>query len=62
MKMTDKNAISTDWQNVGNDMRYAMGLQQRQPVRCVGALTAFLDGVRSLNPFGEMAKDICKHR
>jgi len=60
--MTDKKALATDWENIGNDMRYAMGLRHSQLVPKTSALATFFDGIRSLNPFGTMAKDRYNHR
>lgn len=60
--MTNKNAIATDWKNIGNDMRVAMGIKSPNVVSPIGSWRAFLMGVQTLNPFGIMSENKNKHR
>ena len=56
--MTIRQALMEDWKMVGNDMRVAMGLVTRcvdmDAVR-INNRRAFIDGVLSINPFGNCA-------
>lgn len=56
--MSDKQALMNDWKMVGDDMRVAMGLvMQRVDMDAIqlNDRRAFIDGVLSINPFGNCA-------
>ncbi len=59
--LTDKESLAQDWQNVGDDLRVAMGLKVRKMPN-IKHCESFLDGIRTLNPFGSMIDNIYKHR
>lgn len=59
--MSDEEALRQDWKKIGDDVRIVLGLKKPKKVE-QDNLGAFLDGIRTLNPFGSMFNDICKSR
>ncbi|MBO7645240.1 MAG: hypothetical protein J6S57_02980 [Alphaproteobacteria bacterium] len=60
--MTDRDAIAQDWNAVGDDIRVASGIKRHQTLYCGGFFNNFLDGVRTLNPFGSAQYNKNKNR
>lgn len=54
--MTDKDAITQDWKAVSSDI-YAAFNGKPAKIPTVNIFSAFLNGIRTLNPFGAISEN-----
>ena len=56
-RMSDKKAITNDWRKVGDDMRVAFGMKKSGLSFSLDAMTATMQGIRTINVCGTRIKN-----
>ena len=59
--MTDKETIVQDWKAVSDDIQAAFSGKPAK-IPAINILGAFMNGIRTLNPFGAIFDNKYKHR